>query len=444
MTTPLRMQPASAARAQVGISPWPASLGLALILAGQPLGWALRGQTGGGKSILLPVGIVIIGFLLLLRADMLVGLRLHARPVPFATVVMLLLVPVTVLLFVDPSGLAQYIVYMVFIVGVIVVVGFSTTERFARLPEALMLVAGLSSLAPLLELAIGGVAKGFFRLAISGNDNTLIVATTGGMAILAATVSAFSPRRGSLLWGLICASVWLTGLAATLLSGTRSVFGMIIVLIPLYAFVLRKRQASGTNRGGKRLGFWLVLIAGAIAAPTAAIAVLGLATITEISGRSISRLAGAVALFEGSKGSIDESTAIRAELAAESWDNMSVAGQGVMALPYSHGDLSVYQHNAYLQAFYDLGLFGGCLYISVSLLIPLAMVTALLVRGSLSPTEQLLVMLFIYIQGDMVAHSTPYNWSPLIAVGLVYVLMDRDQRQQGSRARPSYRSLSRA
>lgn len=407
-------------------SPWPASIGLALIIAGQPLGWAIRGQTGGGKSILFPVGIVIIGFLLLLRSDMLVRLQLHARPVPFAATLLLLLIPVTALLLIDPVGLVQYFVYMIFIVGVIFAIGFNPSERFDRLPEALMLVAGASSLAPLLELAIGGVAKGFFRLAISGNDNTLVVATTGGIAMLAATVSAFSPRRGSILWGFICAGVWLAGLAATLLSGTRSVLGMILVLLPLYAFILRWRQAPGTARGAKTLAFWLVLAAGAVAAPTAAIAVLGIDTLTEISGRSIMRVAGALALFDGSAGGVDESTAIRGRLAAESWANMTVVGNGVMALPYSHGNLFDYQHNAYLQAFYDLGLFGGFFYVCITLLIPLAMVAAALVRGDLTPTEQLLILLFVFVQGDMLAHSTPYNWTPLLAVGLVYVLLARD------------------
>ena len=422
-----------------GGSPWSASIGLALIFAGQPLGWAIRGQTGGGDSILFPVGIVLVGFLMLLRFDMFVQLRLYARPVPFAATLLLLPVPVTVLLLVDPVGLVQYLVYMVFIVGVIFAVGFNASARFERLPEALMVVAGLSSLAPLLELAIGGVTKGFFRLAISGNGNTLIVGTTGGIAMLAATVSAFSPRRGSLLWGLICAGIFLTGLAATLLSGTRSVFGMIIVLMPFYAFVLRWRQSPGTRRGKKTSAFWLVLIAGVIAAPTAAIAGVGLDKLTEISGRSFMRIAGALALVGGSAGTVDESTAIRGQFAAESWANMSIAGQGVMALPYSHGNLFDYQHNAYLQAFYDLGLFGGCLYICVSLLIPLSMVTALLVRGNLSATDQLLIMLFIFVQGDMLAHCTPYNWSPLLAVGLVYVLLARDQGNLMRWRRPSYR-----
>jgi hypothetical protein len=419
-------------------SPWPASIGLALIIAGQPLGWAMRGQTGGGKSILFPVGIVIIGFLLLLHSDMLIRLRLYARPVPFAAALFLLLIPVTALLFVDPVGLVQYLVYMVFIVSVIFATGFNASERFDRFPEALMLVAGASSLAPLLELAIGGVAKGFFRLAISGNDNTLIVATTGGIAMLAATVSAFSPRRGSFLWGFICAGVWLAGLAAALLSGTRSVFGMILVLIPLYALVLRDRKASGKQRGLKTSAFWLILLVGALAAPTAAIAIVGLDTLAEISSRSLSRITGALALLGGSAGSVDESTAIRAQLVAESWANMSLAGQGVMALPYSHGDLSVYQHNAYLQAFYDLGLFGGGLYIGITLLVPLAMVAAVIARGNVNPTEQLLILLFLFVQGDMLAHGTPYNWSPLLAVGLVYVLLTRDP-MPGQRLRPGDR-----
>lgn len=418
--------PIAVAPRPISESRWPASLGLALIVAGQTLGWVIRGQTGGGKSILFPVGIILVGFTLLLHSSMLVRLRLYAPPLATATALLLLLVPVAALLLVDPDGLGPFLIYQIFVIGVIAAVTFNATVCFDRFTEALTLVAGASSLAPLLELAIGGVARGFARLAISGNDNTIIVGWTGGVAMLAAMVSAFSRRAGSTIWGAICGGVWLVGLAAALLSGTRSVLGMVLLLTPIYFLILRPPRDAAHSVDAKPSAFWLVVIAGAIAAPTAAIAVLGVDTLTDISGRSFSRLLGALALFEGPGGKVDESTAIRGQLAAESWATMSVWGKGVMALPYAHGNLLDYQHNAYLQAFYDLGLFGGGLYVILTLLVPLSLIGARLAKGALSATNQIAILLFVFVQGDMLAHSTPYNWTPLLVVGLIYVLVARD------------------
>lgn len=414
-----------AARRSTVVSPWPASLGLALIIAGQTLGWTLRGQTGGGKSIVFPVGIVLIGFALLLHTAMLVKLRLYAPPVATAAVLLLLLVPVAALLLVDLDGLGQFLFYEIFAIGVIATIALNPTVRFNRFAEALTLVAGASSLAPLLELALGGVARGFARLAISGNDNTLIVAETGGIAMLAAMVSAFSRRPGSVLWGAVCGGVWLAGLAAALLSGTRSVFGMLLLLTPAYFLILRRSPDARRSPNAKTSTFLLIMTVGAIAAPTAAIAVLGVDTIAGISGRSLSRIGGAIALIDGSGAKVDESTALRAQFASESWATLSVWGRGVMALPYARGNLLEYQHNAYLQAFYDLGLFGGGVYVTFALLVPLALIAARLAGAALTSTEQIAILLFVYVQGDMLAHATPYNWSPLLAVGLIYVLVAR-------------------
>ena len=320
----------------------------------------------------------------------------------------------------------QFLIYEVFAVGVIAAVALNPATRFDRLAESLMLVAGASSLTPLLELALGGVARGFARLAISGNDNTLIVGTTGGIAVLAATVCAFSPRPGSAAWGALCGATWLTGLAAAILSGTRSVFGMLILLIPTYFLILRPPRGQARSSNAKPSAFWLVIVGGAIAAPTAAVAVLGVDTLTGISGTLFSRISGALALVEGGGAKVDESTAVRERFAAESWAAMSVWGQGVMALPYAHGNPLDYQHNAYLQAFFDLGLFGGSLYMVLTVLVPLALIASRLAVGPLSPTDQMAILLFVYVQGDMLAHATPYNWTPLLAVGLIYVLLARN------------------
>lgn len=422
-------RPALHARPAATAATWRFSLGLATIMCGQPIGWGIRGQFIGGDSPVLPGLVVILGLMLMVQPEWIVRGRLYAAPTAVAVPACLLLMPLMALSLLAPAAIVgATFAYAIVIVAILAMLAMTPGERMSRFPEAVILVGTISSAVPLAQLAIGGAAKAFFRLAINGNDNTLITGSIGGMTVIAGLVVGLG-SSGGFGWGLGAAAGAVTGLIAMLLTNTRSDLGMLIVCVLLFLGLIRARVVRNSGRGGmgaQAAAFTAVFATGALMAPLAATVVLGPALFKSVIERSWDRVLGVLALVDsGGGGTVDDSTLSRAQLLRQIWHGLSAGGAGYMAQANASGDPNLYPHLSYAQAFYDLGFIGGATYLVVALVIPAGLITLRLADGALSRSEALVILLFVYSQGDQLAHGTPYSWQTQISIVMVFALLGR-------------------
>ena len=389
------------------VATWRASLGLALIMCGQPIGWGIRGQFVGGDSPALPGLIVVIGLALMCQPGWMVRARLYCSPSAVALPALLLL-PFGVLGILGPSSLVvASLIYAVVVLAVLLILAATSAERLDRLPEAVLLIGAISSAVPLVQLVVGGAGRGFFRLAINGNDNTLITGSIGGMTVIAGLIVGLG-RSSGIVAGVSAAVGTVAGLVAMVLTNTRSAIGMLVICAILYVGFMRRRTMAGTVHTARpRAAFGIVVMAGALLAPLAAAAVLGSTLFGDIVDRSWQRFLGAFAVVDtGSSTSVDVSTLERGILLRQVWDRLSFGGRGFMAQAIASGDPNLYPHMSYAQAFYDLGFVVGALYLGVALIVPGAMAINRIVQGPASHLSALVILLFVYSQGDQFAHTT--------------------------------------
>lgn len=431
-------RPAPPARPPATAATWRFSLGLATIICGQPIGWGIRGQFIGGDSPVLPGLVVILGLMLMVQPEWIVRGRLYAAPTAVAVPACLLLIPLAALSLLAPAAIAgATVAYAVVVVVMLAMLALTPGERMDRFPEGVLLVGTISSAIPLAQLAIGGAAKAFFRLSINGNDNTLITGSIGGMTVIAGLIVGLG-RSGGVGWGLGAAAGAVIGLIAMVLTNTRSDLGMLIVCFLLFLALIRQRLVRGSGgTAAQATAFTAVFATGAWLAPLAATVVLGPALFSSVIQRSWDRVLGALALVDtGGGGTVDDSTLARAQLLRQVWHGLSPGGAGYMAQANASGDPNLYPHLSYAQAFYDLGFIGGAAYLVIALIIPAGLITLRLADCALTRAEAIVILLFVYSQGDHLAHGTPYSWQTQISIIMVFALLGR---RRPAPARPAGR-----
>lgn len=422
---------------------WREAMGLALIICGQPIGWSIRGQLlPGSENPIFPAGVILLGLALMANPAWIVRRDLQCSPAMLAIPMFGLFVPYAALAALAPAPIVlTTMAYAIVLVVLTLVVAMTPSERLAALPAAVLLVGTISSVLPLIELAAGGPAKGFFRLTVSGNENPLIIGNIGGITVLAGMVVGLGPAGGSAKVGLAAGLGTAIGLLAMLLSNTRSAALMIVVCALVFLTLVRPRLArpAARARSPRTLAYVAVLAASVAAAPTIAIALLGPELFWDLAKVGLLRFAGALALVAPDAGSVDLSTSIRTQLLREVWDNMTIGGEGYMAQALRSGDPALYPHLSYIQAFYDLGLVGGLSFLLIILVLPAALAVAALWHGRLSPTNAFVLLLLLFSQGDHLSHGTPYSWTSSIPALLMYTLVAR-----GVPRRDGLRLLTRA
>jgi len=409
------------------------SLGLALILAGQPIAWWARGTFFDSESAIFPAAAVLIGFGFLVRLRPFAGAQLQVPPWLIGVYALGYLVPIGLLSLVDPVELGDDAAYAFFTALVVFAVAITPLRALQQLAPALTLVGGISSTLPLVELATGDLVETFTRFALKGNNNPLVLGMVGGATVIAALLTLHTSRRRSALIGLGCGAATAAGAAAIVLSNTRSVVLSLIITIPVfYALILpRIARPSGSLDGRKRqlFAFLASLAVSAVAAPSAAVVLLGPELLTDMSTAAVERATGAVAaVTEPGGGQVDRSTQGRIDIFERSLAGLTATGHGINAQIRAQGDVvgeGIYPHFTYLQAFYDFGIAGAIWFALLHLVLPLLLIARRYFAAPLDPATAFIILYYLYSHIDHLTHATPYSWLALMPVALVYALVPR-------------------
>jgi hypothetical protein len=401
------------------------SLGLAVIFAGQPLGWALRGGTGGGDSPIFPVATLLIGMLLMTRSRWIFSLKLYSDPVLFAIPVFLMLVPFVLMSLTNLPDNLQIGGYTGLLVVVMLCVALNPASRFDTLPRALMIIGFLSSLDPFIELLLGNPADQLGgRLALSGNSNVLLTGSIGGITMISAALVGDDNKGNSALVGLLASVAFVTGLGALVLSDKRSDEFIMFAIAGLYLLLrTRRERVSAKSDGAKRqrLVFASVLIGGVAALPAIATLFFSKYALLVFEATSEARHNGFFNSFSGGSYTADTSTNGRFATIEFAYKHLDFIGHGMMHQTITQGS-GIYTHLAYLQAFYDMGILGGFMFALVTVVIPVALIYMHVRLSPVRPGEMLVILLFFYVQGDVLTHGAPYSWTSLLPCLLCYLL----------------------
>jgi hypothetical protein len=413
--------------------PWVSreSIGLALVLVGQTLGWAVRGVAGGGTNPIFPVIPLVIALGLLAKPQWLLSNKLYADPGLLAIPLLVLVVPYVLLTATDVE-LLPVCGYLIFICILAMCIALNPPEQFETLPRAVMIVGLMSSAAPFIGLLTNPFSA-LGRLSVPGNDDVLITGTVGGITMVSSILVGDEEGGNDIFVGLLASIAFTIGLGALILSDKRSDELIMFVVVVVYAVLRRFRvRPSGARAVGRqRLVFGSVLIGGIASLPALATIFLSKYALMFFESSSEAHHSGFFnSMSSGSSYGADTSTAGRFASIEFAYKRLSIFGVGVMHQPSMQG-AGEYTHMSYLQAYYDLGVLGGTAFLFVMALMPAALSVLRTMLAPLTQKDIFVILLWVYVQGDALTHGIPYAWSILLAALLVYVLLFRRADNEG-------------
>jgi hypothetical protein len=397
-----------------------------MIFAGQPLGWAIRGMQGGGDSPIFPVGALCIGIALMMQGRWLIAPRFYANPPLFAIPTLLLLIPILLMSFANFRENIAWGVYPAFLAVIGLCIALTPVERFETFPRALMVLCLLASVDPFIELLVRdplSVDAAGGRLQLAGNANVLMTGFIGCLTVITAVIVGDEDKGNSALTGLVASLAFTIGLAAVIMSDTRSDEIVLFPVAGAYLVLrrLRQRQAAKPGSGRQRIVFGSVLVGGLASLPALATVFFSKNALKVFEASSELRHSGFLNSLSGGSYAADTSTAARFATIEFAYKHLDLAGHGMMHQSVIQG--GIYTHMTYLQAYYDLGVLGGTFYILIAAAIPAALCLVRIGLGSLKSTDIFIILLLLYVQADHFTHGHPYAWQGLAPALLCYLLL---------------------
>lgn len=387
------------------------AIGFALTLVGLPIVWVLRGMFGiSGDGAAFSYVFMAAAVALLVRWTSLLRLRLYGPSTPLLWPIGFI---VPSLLLGASAGAIEDWMYLAFLL--VVILGFYTVPMRAwrDLPYMLLMVSFVACGLTLFDAMIGGVDLSGQRLYAGDSGSPNQLSFVGGIAVVTALYLLKSrwALRGFKFY-YVMASLPI-GLIVILLSGTRStIVGLALSALGYSVYwVFSVGQGEGSKSIKRRslltlprllIGLTIGYLLSVFLLPENVL--LGyLDTLIDFLQR------GYQAYFYGQ--AVEESAEIRHRLLLYAFSHLTVGGEGFKAL---------YVDFPLLQAFYDLGIIGGSLFLFVSVAVPAAFFKTILFSKKKYTIDLYGALIYLLFFPNLFVHGQPYDFSIWLPIILFY------------------------
>jgi hypothetical protein len=396
------------------------SVGIALMLCGQQVAWAVRGYTSLSHSVIFPAIPILIGTGLLVRARWIFGSRITAGPISVAAPILLIFLPAVALSLIDTTFLVEQLTYMAILCVIMLFASMNSSNSFDHIPYYVMAIGGIGCLLADVEF-IRAPLQNAARLGLAGNENPLSTALNGSTTAIAALVVGLSSNKNRAWLGVLSVAVFCVGASNVLLSVTRSQIVSVALCIMLFLFFLRGRihPTCGSPlkwKSRQGLAFIAAAVGGGLAIPSIMGTLFNAKFLSTMITFALERFLPL--LMADAK---DGSLSAHKYLMDYNWQHLDAIGHGMMAMAFRFG-AGLYAHMDYLEAMYDFGIVGGLIFAIIAAVFPIAIIVIRLVQGPITMVQGMLILMFVSSQIDMMSHGTPYSWTQWQATILIYVL----------------------
>jgi len=378
-------------------------LGFSLIIAGLPIAWVLREMLHVSSGNVFSYFFMTIGVVLFIRWFSILKLRLYG---PATSLLLPGIFLGLSLLLSTLSGSIDDWMYLIFLLVVLFSFYTIPLADLKFLPHAMMVVSFMASVLTLSQVFTGNVDLIGQRLFAGDSNSPNQLAFVGGITLVTG-IFLLNKYKGFKLIAfiLINFSIFM-GLAIVLLSGTRSVVLGLGLCASGYIFL--KIFADKDMRLNKSTLMKVVRL-------SLGLMIIFLLILFLIPGDVLSKYTGGFfdyfqrgfeAYFYGIMG--EESADIRHSLLLYAYSHLTFWGEGFKSL---------YVDFPLLQAFYDLGLLGGLLFLGVTVIVPVLVSGMILLSKNMNTSATYGALIYFLFLPNLFLHGQPYDypiWLPII------------------------------
>jgi hypothetical protein len=398
-----------------------ASLGLAIILSGFPIAWVARAALGSVDSKIPILITFCTGLAFLVGWSNVAKLRFYGNWRTVAPVLFLALACALSLFGAETADTVW--AELLVVLAVLFAIHTRPLHAFEPLPASLVIVGSLS-LAVTFVYAWAGINPSFggteeigARLFAGDSNNPNYVSFVAGLVILAANTILWRDQSIATVNVVLVISAMLLGMAAIILAGTRSAFVGLFACLAIFfgAYIRRRtrytrrpiRRVSGRETHGKMLGL-LIGLAAVVLIPSqirhyVVSAGENLLTTFELGLQAY--------VYGHASGEISAET--RRDLLEYTLANINISGHGYKAL---------YVDFPILQAFFDLGLAGGLLFLVVAVLIPTVSAIWLVAMRNCAAPMRFVGYIYVFFLPNLFFHGEPYDYSIWLPIVTYYAV----------------------
>lgn len=417
------------------------SYGIALIFSGLPTVWIVRALAGAPDSQMFSIIFMILSICLIVYLPNLTKSIAEVLLPPLADsytklIPLLFLVPIFIASIIADLPKDFGPIYILFTITFLIAINTVPYEKFVFLPQALLLVAGVGCFIVMVYTLANGIDLDGQRLGAGGTNSPGQVSFMGGTAIYTAIFMIKNASRvvgykfNALAYFFVA-----IGTVVIILTVSRStlislLLCLLFAIFNIIYFKFTKKHHQGNfllnnfkqkNQKIKNLPLKMILFAVAILIiifyADAIIHFLepAIKIYNTYQKRFLEYLQGGIASYFGET-SKEASATGRRELLQYAMRNMNNFGHGYKALWV---DFPI------VQAFYDLGILGGILFLVISFIIPYILIINSVISQELDMIKSIGIYLYIFDSPGLFLHGQPYDFYIWLRIILLYMVMGK-------------------